>query len=278
MSRGNERRPIVRDDVDRLRRLEWLQRTVEIHGWRLHAFVLMTNHEHLFLATPQPNLSAGMQLLNGSYSSYFNHRHRRVGHLFQGRFKALLVEEAGYSLELSRYLHLNPFRAGIVTKPEQYPWSSYPGYHWRSRMRTWVTYEAVLREFGHGEAEARAAYRRFLCAGMAEPPAAPWKDAPSQLLLVGVFLFALPGFGLVIITYFLSKRNAPRETSILLIAHGIMMPLGMFYASTLTSNINETYRSFELLIIPQIFLIVGMAPIAFGIHIAKLKPVKQRYG
>ena len=101
---------------------------------------------------------------------------------------------------------------------------------------------------------------------------------PSQLLLVGVFLFALPGFGLVIITYFLSKRDAPRETSILLIAHGIMMPLGMFYAWTLTSNINEVYRSFELLIIPQIFLIIGVTPIAFGIHIAKLKPVKQRYG
>ena len=183
MSRGNERRPIVRDDRDRLKRLEWLQRTVEIHGWQLRAFVLMTNHEHLFLTTPQPNLSAGMQLLNGSYTSYFNRRHRRVGHLFQGRFKALLVEETGYSLELSRYLHLNPLRAGIVTKPQQYPWSSYPGYHWRSQMRSWVTYGAVLREFGRGEAEARAAYRRFVRASIAESPAPPWKDAVEDLIL-----------------------------------------------------------------------------------------------
>jgi len=143
----------------------------------------MTNHEHLFLTTPQPNLSAGMQLLNGSYTSYFNRRHERVGHLFQGRFKAILVEEAGYSLELSRYLHLNPFRAGLVTKPEDYAWSSYPGYHWRSRMRSWVTYEAVLREFGRDEAETRAAYRRFVRAGMAQPPAPPWKDAVEDLIL-----------------------------------------------------------------------------------------------
>ncbi len=103
MSRGNERRPIVRDDADRQRRLDWLQRTVEIYGWRLHAFVLLTNHEHLFLETPEPNLSAGMHLLNGSYTGYFNVRHRRAGHLFQGRFKAHLIEEEGYFTEISRY-------------------------------------------------------------------------------------------------------------------------------------------------------------------------------
>ncbi len=102
MSRGNERRPIVRDEADRQRRLDWLQRTVEIYGWRLHAFVLLTNHEHLFLETPEPNLSAGMHLLNGSYTGYFNVRHRRVGHLFQGRFKVHLIEEEGYFTEISR--------------------------------------------------------------------------------------------------------------------------------------------------------------------------------
>ena len=79
MSRGNERREIVRDDADRQRRLDWLCRTVETYGWRLHAFVLMRNHDHLFVQTPQANLSAGMQFFNGSYTSYFNRRHRRVG-------------------------------------------------------------------------------------------------------------------------------------------------------------------------------------------------------
>jgi putative transposase len=85
------------------RRLDWLQRTAETYGWRLHAFALLTNHEHLFLETPQPNLSAGMHLLNSSYMGHFNLRHRRVGHLFQGRFKAHLIEEDGYVTEISRY-------------------------------------------------------------------------------------------------------------------------------------------------------------------------------
>ena len=104
MSRGNERRAIVRDDADRQRRLDWLQRTVETYGWRLHAFVLMTNHEHLFLETPEPNLSAGMHLLNGSYTGYFNVRHRRAGHLFQGRFKAHL-DRRGRILHRDQPLH-----------------------------------------------------------------------------------------------------------------------------------------------------------------------------
>src|SRR5271169_1035762 len=127
MSRGNERRAIVRDDADRQRRLDGLQRTVATHGWRLHAFALMTNHEHLFLQTAEPNLSAGMHLLNSSYTGYFNLRHRRVGHLFQGRFKAHLVEEEGYFTEISRYIHLNPVRARLVQRPEQWKWSSYAG-------------------------------------------------------------------------------------------------------------------------------------------------------
>ena len=88
MSRGNERRPIVRDDQDRSQRLQWYGRTVDIYGWRPHAFCLMRNHDHLFIETPRANLSAGMQYLNGGYRSAFNARHRRRGHLFQGRFKA----------------------------------------------------------------------------------------------------------------------------------------------------------------------------------------------
>ena len=111
ISRGNERKPIVRDDDDRENRADWLQCAVETYGWHLFAFVLMTNHEHLFLKTPEPNLSAGMQYLNGSYASCFNRRYRRAGHLFQGRFKGHLVEEEGYFLEVSRYIHLNRVRA-----------------------------------------------------------------------------------------------------------------------------------------------------------------------
>jgi len=182
MSRGNERQPIVRDDRDREKRLDWLRRTVETYGWRLHAFVLMRNHDHLFVETPEANLSAGMQCLNGSYTSYFNRRHRREGHLFQGRFKGHLIEEDGYFLEVSRYIHLNPLRAKIVARPEDYPWSSYPGYVRAARAVTWVTYARVLGEFGQAAA-ARWAYGRFVRAGMRQPPRSPFAEAFEGVLL-----------------------------------------------------------------------------------------------
>jgi REP element-mobilizing transposase RayT len=177
MSRGNERRAIVRDDADRHKRLDWLRRTVETYDWRLHAFVLMNNHDHLFVETPLANLSAGMQFLNGSYTSYFNRRHRRSGHLFQGRYKAQLVEEEAYYLEVSRYVHLNPVRARCVERPEQYRWSSYPGYHNSRRTRAWTTYEKVLGEFGRDPKKARAAYRQFVAAGVQEKPVSPFSQA-----------------------------------------------------------------------------------------------------
>jgi len=185
MSRGNERKAIVRDDADRKKRLDWLRRTVETYGWRLHAFVLMNNHDHLFVETPGANLSAGMQYLNGSYTSYFNCRHRRVGHLLQGRFKAHLIEEEGYFLEVSRYIHLNPVRVNIVGRPEDYAWSSYPGYCRKGRAVGWVTYEPVLREFGEDSVRARRAYARFVRAGVEASPRSPFAEAVGGLLLGG---------------------------------------------------------------------------------------------
>lgn len=182
MSRGYERRPIVRDDADRQRRLDWLRRTVETYGWRLHAFVLMNNHEHLFVETPEGNLCAGMQYLNGSYTSYFNRRHRRVGHLFQGRFRGQLIEEEGYFLEVSRYIHLNPVRARRVERPEQWPWSSFPGYCRQRLALEWVSYAAVLGEFGRGAA-ARREYARFVRAGMRERIRSPFTSARGGLLV-----------------------------------------------------------------------------------------------
>jgi putative transposase len=183
ISRGNERKPIVRDDADREKRLDWLRRTVETYGWQLHAFVLMTNHEHLFVQTPEPNLSAGMQYLNGSYTSYFNRRHRRSGHLFQGRFKGHLIEEEGYFLEVSRYIHLNPVRARMVRRPDDYRWSSYLGYVRARRAVDWVSYDQVLGEFGRDRTAARRAYGQFVRAGVAEPPPRPFADAVGGLLL-----------------------------------------------------------------------------------------------
>jgi REP element-mobilizing transposase RayT len=174
---------VVRDDADRSKRLDWLRRTVETYGWRLHAFALLTNHEHLFVETPEGNLSAGMQYLNGSYTSYFNRRHRRAGHLFQGRFRGHLIENEGYFLEVSRYIHLNPVRAKMVVRPEQYPWSSYPGYAEARRKVDWVTYARVLGEFGGRRQRPRRSYAEFVLAGVSAPPRSPFVAAVGGLLL-----------------------------------------------------------------------------------------------
>jgi len=182
-SRGNERRRIVRDDADCHKRLDWLRRTVETYGWRLHAFVLMPNHDHLFVETPEANLSAGMQFLNGSFTSYFNRRHRRAGHLFQGRFKGHLIQEEGYYLEVSRYIHLNPVRAKLAARPEQYRWSSFPGYQRARRALPWVTYSSVLGEFGRDPGPARRAYSRFVWAGIGEWPKSPFSQAVAGLVV-----------------------------------------------------------------------------------------------
>ena len=173
----------MRDDTDRRKRLDWLRRTVETYGWRLHGFALMGNHEHLFVQTPDANLSAGMQFLNGSYTGYFNHRHRRSGHLLEGRFKGHLIEEEGYFLEVSRYIHLNPVRAKLVASPEAYPWSSCPGYRRADRTLDWVTYDQVLGEFGKSVSPSRRAYMRFLQAGMADRAPSPLSNASGGLLV-----------------------------------------------------------------------------------------------
>jgi putative transposase len=184
ISRGNEQRLIVTDDADRHRRLDWLHRTVETYGWRLYAFVLMNNHEHLFVETPEPNLSAGMQYLNGSYTGYFNRRMGRVGHLFQGRFKAHLVEEQGYFQAVSRYIHLNPVRASLAKRPGEYAWSSYPGYMRAARAVPWVTYECVLRDFGPGdEATRRRRYVQYVEAVSEEPVVSPFATAVEGLIV-----------------------------------------------------------------------------------------------
>ncbi len=182
-SRGNARRKVFWDDGDYERRLDWLRRTVETYGWLVHAFALMPNHDHVFVETPQANLSAGMHYLNGSYTSYFNRRHKRVGHLFQGRFKAVLIENEGHYWEVSRYIHLNPVRAGLAERPEQWPWSSYRGYH-RPRLRlAWMTCERVLREFGRDSALAVRRYRQFVVEGLRAELASPLDRAVHGLLL-----------------------------------------------------------------------------------------------
>jgi len=182
-SRGNARQAIVRDVVDQDKWMELLQRTVERYGWRLFAFALMTNHYHLFLQTPDPNLSEGMQHLNGSMAGYVNARHGSCGHVFQGRFKAIVVERVGHWIELSRYVHLNPVRAGLTDKPEGWRWGSYPGYHLKRKRMAWVDYGPVMAEVGGDTPSARRRYRRLMEEGLGRKLDSPLAEAEYGLAL-----------------------------------------------------------------------------------------------
>jgi REP element-mobilizing transposase RayT len=187
MARGNARQDIVHDDDDRRKWIELLERTVALHGWELFAFVLLTNHFHLLLRTPRPNLSRGMQRLLSGHATGWARRHRRGGHVFQGRFRAQLVEDETYYWTVSRYLHLNPVRAGLVAHPRDWPWSSYPGYDHRRRRVGWVAYETLLGalQAGYGAADPAASYRRYVTAGLGETEtvASPLDSAWRGLVL-----------------------------------------------------------------------------------------------
>jgi putative transposase len=185
-ARGWERRVIVDHDRDRGDWLRMLDRVASRCNWRIFSWVLMSNHFHLFLRTPEPNLSTGMHDLNSGYASLFNRRYRRTGSLFQGRFKAILVEDQTHAWELSRYVHLNPVRAKMVRLPEEYRWSSYSAYRFARNAAAapaWLDWETVLQEHSKDVRNARRAHQRFVEAGIEDPPTSPVKSAVG-----GVFL------------------------------------------------------------------------------------------
>lgn len=163
-SRGNEQRPIFRDDVDRRMFLTFLGQAVSRFGWSLTAWVLMTNHFHLVIQTPQANLSRGMHWLNSTYAGWFNHRHGRCGHLFQGRFKAFLIEKERYLREVLRYVALNPVRAGLVARPEEYRWSSHRSTAGLEPGDPWLDIDAILALFDTDQQDARRLYEEFVLA------------------------------------------------------------------------------------------------------------------
>jgi putative transposase len=160
-SRGNERRSIFRSDRDRKAFLGFLAKATRRFGWSVTAWVLMNNHFHLVIQTPEPNLSRGMQWLNGSYAGWFNDRHDRSGHLFQGRFKAFLIEKESYFAEVLRYVVLNPVRAQIVQQPEAYRWSSYRATAGLEEAPDWLDLHEALTAFGDDRVIAQAQYREF---------------------------------------------------------------------------------------------------------------------
>jgi len=167
--RGNERKPIFRDPLDRKTFLEILIQSLNIYGVRIYAYVLMENHFHFLLETPLANLGQFMRRFTITYTSYFNRAHKRVGHLYQGRYKSILVEKESYLSELSRYIHLNPVHTKTIknkTPEEQwrylthYPWSSLKGYLSPSNKKPFVDYSLVLTDLGGDNLRGRRAYQK----------------------------------------------------------------------------------------------------------------------
>jgi putative transposase len=181
-SRGNARADIFADNTDRQTFLLLLEGAVNRFNWICHAYCLMDNHYHLMIETPDGNLSMGMRHLNGVYTQSFNRRHKRIGHVFQGRFKAVIVEKESHLLELCRYVVLNPVRAGIVTSPQKWRWSSYRATGGNAKNEPYLSTDWLLGQFGESKSEARIKYRQFVKDGMVEKEA-PWEKLKGQIIL-----------------------------------------------------------------------------------------------
>ena len=180
-SRGNDRKPIFKDDGDRELLLRTLARVNERFHWICHAYCLMKNHYHLIIETPDGNLSKGMRQLNGVYTQAFNKRHGRVGHVFQGRFKAILVQKDSHFLEVCRYVVLNPVRAKTIGHPRQWKWSSYPATAGVAKVSGCIKVDEILSHFGQRRAVAQEKYCEFIQAGIGSPSI--WQELEAQSLL-----------------------------------------------------------------------------------------------
>lgn len=180
-SRGDRREDIYEDAADMKAFLSVLESVCSTNNWVCHAYCLMNNHYHLLIETPDANLSKGMRQLNGVYTQTFNRAHGRVGHVFQGRYKAILIEKESYLLEVSRYIVLNPVRAGMVRSEKDWPWSSYRATTGQSKAPAFLNVEWLLSAFGKRKAVAIDGYKKFVSEG--EGQSSPWKSLRNQVYL-----------------------------------------------------------------------------------------------
>jgi REP element-mobilizing transposase RayT len=180
-SRGDGREAIYLEDNDRELFLGVLGEVCEQFNWAIHAWCEMTNHYHLLVETPDGNLSKGMRHLNGVYTQRFNRKHQRVGHVFQGRFKAILVDKESYLLELARYIVLNPVRAGMVESAEHWRWSSYRLTAGLDAVPAWFDSDWLLGAFSPKRSTAIRKYMEFVANGVQQP--SPWQYLKQQVFL-----------------------------------------------------------------------------------------------
>ncbi|MDI6891934.1 MAG: transposase [Actinomycetota bacterium] len=180
-SRGNDKNPIFLDDEDRDLFLDLLHGVNKRYHFICHAYCLMDNHYHLLIETPEGNLSSGMRQLNGVYTQAFNKKHKRAGHLLQGRYKALLVDKDSYLLEVARYIVLNPVRARLVNTPEERRFSSYQASCGLSSPHPALTLDLILAQFGKKRSQAQKRFSMFVKAGIEEE--STLKKTKGQILL-----------------------------------------------------------------------------------------------
>ncbi|MDY6950970.1 MAG: transposase, partial [Thermodesulfobacteriota bacterium] len=203
--RGNAGEAIFRSKGDRGKLLENVAKAVERFGMKVHTYCLMTNHYHFLVETPQPNLSRAFQWINVSYAAYFNRKGDRTGHLFQGRFKSILVDADEYMKHLSRYIHLNPLRADMAKQLLSYPWSSYPAFAGKVKAPDWLEVDRLLSLFGKSRKRACAAYRKFVEGVEATEVENPEKD------VVGGFILGSAAFVNWVTETHLSHRTGKKE-------------------------------------------------------------------
>jgi REP element-mobilizing transposase RayT len=182
-SRGNERSPVFLSQRDREKFLSYLESASERYKAVIHVYCLMDNHYHLLLETPAGNLSQIMHHINGAYTTFFNTKRSRSGHLFQGRYKAILIEVDEYAKELSRYIHLNPVRAGMVGKPEEYEWSSYRHYTVERNAPEWLERNFILGYFSKKLLRAMKLYCEFVDSSIDHEYKNPLADISNSVIL-----------------------------------------------------------------------------------------------
>lgn len=180
-SRGDRREAIFLNDADRLVWLEVFAQTCKRFNWVCHAWCLMDNHYHIVVETIEGNLAQGMRHLNGVYTQTFNRTHKRVGHVFQGRYKAIIVEKDGYLLELARYVVLNPLRAGMVKDIADWHWSSYAAMLGIQAKPEWLQSDWILGQFSSQRRRAINLYIDFVRAGVGLPSV--WEQLSGQVFL-----------------------------------------------------------------------------------------------
>jgi REP element-mobilizing transposase RayT len=205
MHRGNAGSDLFKNERDREKFLEYLGKAVSRYQIRIHTYCLMTNHYHLLVETPHANLSQAIKWINVSYAAYFNRKRRRCGHLFQGRFKAVLVDADEYAKLLSRYIHLNPVRAAMVANCRDYPWSSYPALGGYDKSPEWLEIDWLLSLFGRNPGKSKKYYRNFVESVQNQEIENPSRDVVSGVILGGA------DFINWVKQEFLSKKPGTRE-------------------------------------------------------------------